>query len=91
MKTEIHLWGISIGFLSDQVGTPGIAFQFTPEWLAQGFPISPLQMQWDRSVQWNRESRPFEGLFGVFADSLPDSWGRMLMDERFRRAGLNPE
>lgn len=23
---------------------------------------------------------PFEGLFGVFADSLPDGWGRLLVD-----------
>lgn len=27
----------------------------------------------------------------MFADSLPDTWGRRLMDEQFRRQGRNPE
>lgn len=91
MRAEVHLWNQRVGLLADDAGVPGIAFQFDPAWLADGYPVSPLHMTWDREVQWNRESRPFSGLFGVFADSLPDSWGQMLMDERFRRAGMNPE
>jgi len=31
---------------------------------------------------------PLEGLFGLFDDSLPDSWGRLLMDRVFRDAGV---
>jgi serine/threonine-protein kinase HipA len=91
MRTEVYLWGRQVGVLADDAGVPGIAFQFTPQWIADGHPISPVHMQWGQEVQWNREGRPFSGLFGVFADSLPDSWGQMLMDERFRRAGMNPE
>lgn len=91
MRTEVYLWDQRVGLLADDAGVPGIAFQFDPAWLATGCPVSPLQMTWEPEVQWNRESRPFSGLFGVFADSLPDSWGQMLMDERFRRAGMNPE
>ena len=91
MRTEVHLWGREVGRLADDAGVPGIAFQYAPEWLADGHSISPLQLQWAGEIQWNRAGRPFDGLFGVFADSLPDSWGRMLMDERFRRAGMNPE
>ena len=91
MRVEVHLWGRQVGLLADDVGMPGLAFQFAPGWLADGCPISPLQMQWVRSPQLNAEGRPFAGLFGVFADSLPDSWGQMLMDERFRRGGMNPE
>lgn len=30
---------------------------------------------------------PFEGLFGVFADSLPDGWGRLLVDRLMRKRG----
>lgn len=33
---------------------------------------------------------PFEGLFGVFADSLPDGWGRLLVDRLMRRNGFAP-
>ena len=33
---------------------------------------------------------PFEGLFGVFADSLPDGWGRLLVDRLMKKNGINP-
>ena len=32
----------------------------------------------------------FEGLHGVFHDSLPDSWGRLLVDRRARELGIDP-
>lgn len=91
MRTEVHLWDRQVGILADDAGVPAVAFQYSPRWLSGGHSVSPLHLVWESGVQWNREGRPFAGLFGVFADSLPDSWGQMLMDERFRRAGLNPE
>jgi serine/threonine-protein kinase HipA len=30
----------------------------------------------------------FDGLFGVFADSLPDGWGRLLLDRAVERHGI---
>ena len=33
---------------------------------------------------------PFDGIFGVFADSLPDGWGRLLVDRLMKRNGINP-
>jgi serine/threonine-protein kinase HipA len=92
MRIKVQLWSRQVGILADDAaGAPGIAFQFNRGWLADGVPISPIRMRWSDEVQWNRNPRPFDGLFGVFSDSLPDSWGQRLMDERFRRAGLNPE
>ena len=91
MRAEVYLWERRVGLLADDVDLPAIAFQYAPEWLADGLSISPLNLAWEAGVQWNRDARPFSGLFGVFGDSFPDSWGQMLMDERFRRAGLNPE
>jgi len=34
---------------------------------------------------------PFDGLHGLFADSLPDGWGRLLADRVFRKAGIDPQ
>ena len=31
----------------------------------------------------------FDGLFGVFADSLPDGWGLLMMSRAMRRAGMD--
>lgn len=33
---------------------------------------------------------PFDGLFGVFDDSLPDGWGRLLVDLTLRERGIDP-
>lgn len=33
----------------------------------------------------------FAGLFGVFADSLPDNWGRLLLDRLLRSHKQNPD
>ena len=33
---------------------------------------------------------PFGGLFGVFNDSLPDGWGRLLVDRLFLKNKINP-
>lgn len=33
---------------------------------------------------------PFEGLHGVFADSLPDGWGRLLVDRQITHNGGKP-
>ncbi len=35
--------------------------------------------------------RVFEGLFGVFNDSLPDGWGRLLLDREMDRSGIGRE
>ena len=33
---------------------------------------------------------PFDGLFGVFSDSLPDGWGRLLLDRLLVKERINP-
>lgn len=32
---------------------------------------------------------PFDGLHGLFNDSLPDGWGRLSLDRRLQRAGID--
>ena len=51
------------------------AFQYSEEWLEHGFPISPFSLPLKRQVFVPNKDY-FDGLFGVFADSLPDNWGR---------------
>lgn len=35
------------------------------------------------------EDRLFDGVFGVFNDSLPDGWGRLLLDRKLTQLGVN--
>ena len=56
------------------------AFEYTDEWITDGFSISPFSLPLEKRV-FMPKIDPFEGLFGVFADSLPDGWGRLLVDQ----------
>ncbi|HEU4452778.1 MAG TPA: type II toxin-antitoxin system HipA family toxin, partial [Longimicrobium sp.] len=49
-------------------------------------PISPFKLP-ARPGLFEHRDREFGPLFGVFDDSLPDSWGLLLMDREFRRQG----
>lgn len=66
------------------------AFEYDREWLNDGFSISPFSLPLEKQV-FLPNIDPFEGLFGVFADSLPDGWGRLLVDRLMRRNGLDPQ
>lgn len=60
------------------------AFEYDNTWLIDGFPISPFSLPLEKKVFLPKVD-PFEGLFGVFADSLPDGWGRLLVDRLMRK------
>jgi serine/threonine-protein kinase HipA len=57
--------------------------------LAAGLPLSPFHLP-VRPGLIPAPLEPFGGLLGVFDDSLPDGWGRLLQDRRATAAGLSP-
>ena len=65
------------------------AFEYSREWLADGFPISPFSLPLEQKV-FMPKMDPFDGLFGVFADSLPDGWGRLLVDRLMLKNHMDP-
>lgn len=65
------------------------AFEYDQDWLIDGFSISPFSLPLEKKV-FIPKIDPFEGIFGVFADSLPDGWGRLLVDRLMKRQGINP-
>ena len=60
-----------------------IVFQYSDEWVQNGFSLNPFKLPLSRQL-FVSSSPYFRGLFGVFADSLPDSYGELLL-ERFLR------
>lgn len=66
-----------------------IYFQYDEEFLQTNLEISPIRLPLQRGViELPRD--PFEGLSGVFNDSLPDGWGRLLFDRMLRSEGISP-
>lgn len=65
------------------------AFEYEKEWIADGFSISPFSLPLESKV-FLPKIDPFDGIFGVFADSLPDGWGRLLVDRLMLKNQINP-
>ena len=67
-----------------------IAFQYSKSWIEKGFSISPFSLPLKDQVFIPTKDY-FQGLFGVFADSLPDGWGRLLLNRLLRSYKQNPD
>lgn len=65
-----------------------ILFEYDPGFIASGLQISPFQLPL-RPGTFAGEPAVFDGLFGVFNDSLPDGWGRLLLDRAVEKHGIN--
>lgn len=65
-----------------------IYFKYYPEFLKKGLEISPFKLKLNTDIHRANEL-PFEGLFGVFADSLPDGWGKLLLDRALAARGIS--
>ena len=66
-----------------------VAFEYDSNWITNGFSISPFSLPLKKQVFIPRID-PFGGLYGVFSDSLPDGWGRLLVDRMLNSQNINP-
>ena len=64
----------------------GIWFRYHPEYLRSGFNLSPIKLPFSDEIS-SAGKEPFDGLYGVFNDSLPDGWGRLLLDRTLASRG----
>jgi serine/threonine-protein kinase HipA len=65
-----------------------IYFRYNADFLKTGLNLSPIKLPFSDSIV-NADKQPFEGLFGVFNDSLPDGWGRLLFDRTLSAKGID--
>lgn len=65
------------------------AFEYSQQWLNNGFSISPFSLPLQKKL-FLPKYEPFDGLYGVFADSLPDGWGRLLVDRLLLQKQMDP-
>ena len=64
-----------------------ILFEYDPQFITMGLPLSPFRLPL-RSGVVAGDAHVFDGLFGVFNDSLPDGWGRLLLDRAVEKLGV---
>jgi serine/threonine-protein kinase HipA len=89
VNLDIEGTSLEIGKLAWSRDDKLAAFEYSPSALESRLAISPFRARLAQGVIMAPRS-PFEGLHGVFADSLPDGWGRLLVDRQILRTGGNP-
>ncbi len=66
-----------------------IYFEFASEFPVNNLNLSPFNLQKPLNPEVIAGPRTiFDGLHGVFNDSLPDGWGRLLIDRKLRDLGI---
>jgi serine/threonine-protein kinase HipA len=65
-----------------------VLFEYDATFIASGIEISPIKLPLRPGVAI-ADTTIFEGLFGVFNDSLPDGWGRLLLDRTVEKYGIH--
>ncbi|MCP4023878.1 MAG: type II toxin-antitoxin system HipA family toxin [Desulfobacteraceae bacterium] len=72
-----------------QVG-PKIYFEYAPSFLDNPMWLSPYKLPPEPGLTEYTDFE-FGKIFGLFDDSLPDGWGRLLMDRFLRKNGINTD
>ncbi len=87
LQVFLNIYGneLSVGQLAFK--DKKIYFEYDKSFLQSGIEISPYKLPL-KSGLFVCDDDVFEGLFGVFADSLPDGWGRLLLDRYFLKKGI---
>ena len=86
LKLFLNMYGIrqEVGMLLQD--KQRIFFEYSPDFLKSGIELSPFKLPLKAGV-FEEKSRVFDGLFGLFNDSLPDGWGCLLLDRKLRKLG----
>lgn len=79
---------VPVGRLARRDGK--IFFEYDAGFIARKLELSPFKLPLTPGLQVF-EPGLFEGLPGLFNDSLPDGWGRLLLDRALRRKGITPD
>lgn len=64
-----------------------VYFRYDPAFIASGLELSPFKLKLTDQIK-TADPVPFDGLFGLFADSLPDGWGQLLLDRKLTTEGM---
>ena len=65
-----------------------IYFKYDDDFINLGLNLSPFKLKYTNEIQVAAPD-PFNGIFGVFDDSLPDGWGMLLLNRALEKKGLS--
>jgi len=86
LSVSLDFYGekIAIGTLAWSKDERRAYFEYHPDFAAKHLNVSPFKLPVSEGVKAAANS-PFGGLHGMFNDSLPDGWGRLLLDRHLQK------
>jgi serine/threonine-protein kinase HipA len=90
---EVKLWGRTIGAVAIEEGAEVADFEYAADFIRSDIQVAPLMMPLSSRVFRFPElaSRSFNGLPGLLADSLPDTFGNTLINAWLATKGKTPQ
>ena len=89
MEVEAFIFDKKIGNLLLKDGI--VYFEYDKNFKTSGLEISPLKLPLSfNGVYTNNDERYFEGLAGVFHDTLPDKFGTKVIERYFESKNISP-
>lgn len=87
LEIEAYIYGEKIGTLL--FDSSKIYFSYTPEFKSKNLQISPMKLNTHNidEIYTNNDSSIYQGMPGVFFDSLPDKFGMSFIDRYFESEG----
>jgi serine/threonine-protein kinase HipA len=86
-EIDAYIYNKKIGTLLEHEGS--IFFQYDKDFIASGIQISPIKLPLNDTLYTNSEHKSlYQGMAGLFFDSLPDRHGMAFIDRYFERQGL---
>lgn len=87
-KLQVFFRDQLVGIIGRTPDNMRCTFEYAPDWLRTGFAISPLELPLQKEL-FVAQPTPFYGNFGIFEDSLPDGYGRFLLNRLLQRHGID--
>ena len=87
-EKKIYVFADFLSFKNELIGTIYVSqtrgkefysFEYEQGWIEQGYMVLDPDLQLYRGRQYINDDK---NIFGIFADSCPDRWGRRLMKRR---------
>lgn len=87
-RLEVRYRSRKVGILGRTTDNSRCTFEYDRDWLQTGFSLSPLHLPLKADL-FIAAPKPFYGNFGIFEDSLPDGYGRYLLNRILRSHGID--
>jgi serine/threonine-protein kinase HipA len=88
VQLNFHGRSLDVGTLAWSKGERRAYFQYHRDFLDAPLPLAPFKLASADGVI-AAPYAPFDGLHGLFNDSLPDGWGRLLLDRRLQKHNID--